>query len=58
MTAAGVSFACTWKGREGRGYYAAATVLPFPGRSGIWYVDGLYGYMASAERQPEADDIS
>jgi len=58
VTAAGVSFSCTWNGREARGYYAAATILPFPGRSGIWYVEDLYGYIASVERQREADDIS
>ncbi len=57
-TAAGVSFACSWNGREARGYYAAATILPFPGRSGIWYVEALYGYVGAAERQPQADDIS
>jgi hypothetical protein len=58
VTAAGVSFSCTWNGREGRGYYAASTVLPLPGRGGIWYVEDLYGYIASVERQPQADDIS
>jgi hypothetical protein len=58
VSAAGVSFSCTWNGREGRGYYAAATILPFPGRGGIWYVDALYGYIASVERQQQADDIS
>jgi hypothetical protein len=58
VSAAGVSFSCAWNGREGRGYYAATTVLPFPGRGGIWYVEELYGYLASAERQQQADDIS
>ena len=58
VTAAGVSFTCTWSGREVRGYYAAATILPFPGRSGIWYVESLYGYLAVAEREQQADDIS
>ena len=58
VTAAGVSFSCTWNGREARGYYAAATILPFPGRGGIWYVDSLYGYIAVAERREQADDIS
>jgi len=58
VTATGVSFSCTWNGREARGYYAAATILPFPGRSGIWYVEALYGYLAVAERQQQADDIS
>ena len=58
VTAAGVSFSCTWNGREARGYYAAATILPFPGRNGIWYVESLYGYLAVAERQQQADDIS
>jgi hypothetical protein len=58
VTGAGVSFSCSWNGREGRGYYAAATILPFPGRGGIWYVENLYGYIASVERQPQADEIS
>jgi hypothetical protein len=58
VTAAGVFFSCTWNGREARGYYAAATVLPFPGRNGIWSVEALYGYIASVERQQQADDIS
>ena len=58
VTAAGVSFTCTWNGREARGYYAAATILPFPGRSGIWYVEPLYGYLAVAEREQQADEIS
>jgi hypothetical protein len=58
VTGAGVSFSCSWNGREGRGYYAAATILPFPGRGGIWYVENLYGYVASVERQPQADEIS
>jgi hypothetical protein len=58
VTAAGVSFSCTWNGREGRGYYAAATILPFPGRGGLWYVEALYGYLASLERQQQAEDIS
>jgi hypothetical protein len=58
VTAAGVSFSCTWNGRDARGYYAAATILPFPGRNGIWYVEALYGYLAVAERQQQADDIS
>jgi hypothetical protein len=58
VTGAGVSFSCSWNGREGRGYYAAATILPFPGRGGIWYVENLYGYIAGVERQQQADEIS
>jgi hypothetical protein len=58
VTGAGVSFSCNWNGREARGYYAAATILPFPGRSGIWYVESLYGYLSVVERQQQADDIS
>lgn len=58
VTAAGASFSCTWNGREARGYYAAATVLPLPGRGGIWYVEPLYGFLATTERQQQADDIS
>lgn len=58
VTTAGVSFACTWNGREAHGYYAAATVLVSSRQSQIWYVDSLYGYVAVAERQKEADSIS
>jgi hypothetical protein len=58
VTAAGASFSCTWNGREARGYYAVATILPFPGRNGIWYVESLYGYLAVAERQQQADEVS
>ena len=58
VTASGISFSCTWNGRPARGYYAVATILPFPGRSGIWYVDSLYGYLAVAARQLQADEIS
>jgi hypothetical protein len=58
VTTAGVSFACTWSGREARGYYAAATVLVSSGPSSLWYVDSLYGYLAVADRQQEADSIS
>lgn len=58
VTAAGVSFSCTWNGQPARGYYAAATILPFPGRGGIWYVDALYGFLAAAERGQQAEDVS
>jgi len=58
VTAAGVSFACTWNGREAHGYYAAAMVLVSSGHSSIWYIDSLYGYVAVAERQQEAESIS
>ena len=58
VTATGISFSCTWNGHEAAGYYAAATLLPFPGRFPIWYVDYLYGYLALAEHREQADDIS
>ena len=58
VTAAGMSFACTWNGREAHGYYAAATALVSSGQMGIWYVDSLYGYVAVAARQQEAESIS
>lgn len=58
VSAAGAAFSCTWNGREARGYYALATVLPLPGRSGIWYVENLHGFIASADRAREAQDIA
>ena len=58
ITTSGVSFSCTWNGRPARGYYAAATAFVPSQMGGIWYVDPLYGYVATGERQSEADKIS
>ena len=58
VTAAGVFFSCSLDGHEARGYYAVATILPFPGRGGIWYVESLHGYVASSERSEQADQIT
>jgi hypothetical protein len=58
VSAAGVAFSCTWNGRDARGYYAAATVLLAGVPASPWYVDSLYGYLAVADRQQEADSIA
>lgn len=58
VSAAGAWFSCNWNGREARGYYALASVLPLPGRSGIWYVENLHGFIASADRARQAGNIA
>jgi len=58
ITTGGISFSCTWNGAPARGYYAAVTAFVPSQMGGIWYVDPLYGYVASSERQQEAETIS
>jgi hypothetical protein len=59
VTAAGISFSCTWNGRPAHGNYAAATLFASsPMGGGLWYVNPLYGYIAVETRQQEAEVIS
>jgi len=58
ITTSAMSFSCTWNGRPARGYYAAATVFVPSQMGGLWYVDPLYGFIAAAEREKEAEMIS
>jgi hypothetical protein len=58
VTSAGVSFSCTWNGKPAHGYYAAATTLVQSQMGGLWFVEPLYGYVATSERQQEAEIIS
>lgn len=58
VTAAGVAFSCEWNGGRTAGYYALATILPMPQRSGIWYVQEMSGYLAAPELEHTADEVS
>lgn len=58
VTAASVSLSCSWNGQEAHGYYAASTVLVTSQMASLWYVDSLYGYVAAAARQQEAEGIT
>ena len=57
LSAGEASFAGSLNGNEVRGSYVAATCLPLPDKSQLWYVYRLYGYLAPPERQQEADMI-
>jgi hypothetical protein len=52
-----VTFTCAPGGRSLTGYYVAVTMIPLPGRSPLWYVYRLFGYLAPSERQQEAATI-
>jgi hypothetical protein len=58
VTAASVSLSCSWNGQEAHGYYAASTVLVTSQMASLWYVDSLYGYVAAAARQQDAEGIT
>jgi hypothetical protein len=63
FTAGDVSFTCNMRGGGGnaaipmKGNFVAATVSVSSGQSPLWYVYRLYGYLAPAERQPEAENV-
>ncbi|MGA3162451.1 MAG: hypothetical protein ABSC77_14685 [Terracidiphilus sp.] len=58
LTAGDAVFSCTGKNGSLHGQVIAATVLPLPGRSTIWYVYRLYGYIAVPQSQQAAEGIA
>ena len=58
LTAGDVAFTCTIGGSAVRGKFIAATVLPFPGKSGLWYVYRLYGYLAAPGHEQDAERVA
>jgi len=58
LTAGDAAFSCTGQHGPVHGHIFAATVYPFPGRSGIWYIYRLYGYLAAPERQQDAEKLA
>lgn len=58
LTAGDVTFTCTLQGAPVRGYAAAATIMPSPGRAPLWYVYRIFGYLAPAEDQHSAENVS
>jgi hypothetical protein len=58
LTAGDVAFTCTIGGTAVRGMFVAATVLPFPGQSGLWYVYRLYGYFAVPGHEQDAQRVA
>jgi Short C-terminal domain len=57
LTAGDVSITCNLNGIPVRGVLVVATVVPFPGQAGLWYVYRLYGYLAPPDRQKDAEAV-
>jgi hypothetical protein len=57
-TAGDAVFSCTGKGGPLHGHVYAVTMIPLPGRSTIWYVYRLYGYIATAQSQQAAESVA
>jgi hypothetical protein len=57
LTAGDVAFACSLNSLPVQGKYVAATVQPAPGMSPMWLVYRLYGYLAPAGREHEAEQV-
>jgi len=58
LAAGDAVFSCTGKNGPLHGHVFAATVVPFPGRAGLWFVYRLYGYLAAPARQQAAESIA
>jgi len=58
LTAGDAVFSCATKSGQLQGHVIAATLLPLPGQSTIWYVYRLNGYIAAPQSQQAADSIA
>jgi|CZKF01.1.fsa_nt_gi hypothetical protein len=58
LTAGDAVFTCTGKSGQLQGHVIAATLYPFPGKSTIWQLYRLYGYIAAPQSQQAADSIA
>jgi hypothetical protein len=56
VNAGDVSFTCSLNGRPMQGKYVAGT-FQVPGVSGIWFAYRLYGYLAVAGREQDAEKV-
>jgi hypothetical protein len=57
MTAGELTFGCSTNGNAMRGYYYATTQLTQAYGMGLWTVPYLYGYLAPAAREGEAQQV-
>jgi hypothetical protein len=58
LTAGDAVFSCAGKSGQLQGHIFAATLYPLPGRSTIWQLYRLYGYIAASQSQQAADSIA
>jgi hypothetical protein len=57
LTAGDVAFTCTLNGNAVQGRYVVATILPAPSMTAIWEVYRLYGYLAPAASEQDAQKV-
>jgi len=57
LTAGDINFTCGMNGLPVQGKYVAATVQPAPSQTTLWAVYRLYGYLAPAGREKEAEQV-
>ncbi len=57
IAAGDVSFTCNMNGKAVVGKFIVGTIVPSPGRSPLWFVYRIYGYLAPADRKAEAEKI-
>jgi hypothetical protein len=57
LTAGDIAITCNLNGSPVRGFLVVATVVPFPGQAGLWYVYRLYGYVSVPGREKEAEAV-
>jgi hypothetical protein len=57
LTVGDITFSCNLNGASVQGTFVVATIVPFPGQAQLWSVYRLYGYLASPERQRDAQEI-
>jgi len=57
IAAGDVSFTCNVNGKAVVGKFIVGTIVPSPGRSPLWFVYRIYGYLAPADRKADAEKI-
>jgi hypothetical protein len=57
IAAGDVSFTCNMSGKAVVGKFIVGTIVPSPGRSPLWFVYRIYGYLAPADRKADAEKI-
>jgi hypothetical protein len=57
IAAGDVSFTCNMNGKAVVGKFIVGTIVPSPGRSPLWFVYRIYGYLAPAGRKADAEKI-
>jgi hypothetical protein len=57
IAAGDVSFTCNMNGKAAVGKFIVGTIVPSPGRSPLWFVYRIYGYLAPADRKADAEKI-